>query len=90
MSHVKAGGSSKNVHNNAGHRLGVKVFGGQSVKSGAVIVRQVGATKIAGPGTYVSRNFTIHAAQDGVVKFVKRKVRTFTGKTVYRTHVSVE
>ncbi|MCL2280505.1 bL27 family ribosomal protein [Candidatus Saccharibacteria bacterium] len=90
MSHVKAGGSSKNVHNNAGHRLGVKVFGGQKVKSGAVIVRQVGATKIAGPGTYVSRNFTIHAGRDGVVKFVKRKTRTFTGKTVYRTQVSVE
>ncbi|MCL2174399.1 bL27 family ribosomal protein [Candidatus Saccharibacteria bacterium] len=90
MSHVKAGGSSKNVHNNAGRRLGVKVFGGQTVKNGAVIVRQVGATKIAGPGTYVSRNFTIHAGQDGVVKFVKRKVRTFTGKTTYRTQVSVE
>jgi len=90
MSHVKAGGSSKNVHNNAGHRLGVKVFGGQKVNAGQVIVRQVGATKIAGPGTYTSRNFTIHAKIDGVVKFVKRKVRTFTGKTVYRTQVCVE
>ena len=90
MSHVKAGGSSKNVHNNAGRRLGVKVFGGQKVKNGAVIVRQIGATKIAGSGTYVSRNFTIHAGRDGVVKFVKRKVRTFTGKTVWRTQVCVE
>lgn len=90
MSHVKAGGSSKNVHNNAGRRLGVKVFGGQKVKSGAVIVRQIGATKIAGPGTYVSRNFTIHAKKDGIVKFLRRKVRTFTGKTVWRTQVSVE
>ena len=59
MSHVKAGGSSKNIHNNAGQRLGVKVFGGQKVSAGQVIVRQVGATKVAGPGTYVSRNFTI-------------------------------
>jgi large subunit ribosomal protein L27 len=90
MSHVKAGGSSKNVHNNAGHRLGVKVFGGQQVGAGQIIVRQVGATKIAGPGTYVSRNFTIHAQKDGVVKFLKRKVRTFTGKTAWRTQVSVE
>ncbi len=55
-----------------------------------MIVRQVGATKIAGPGTYTSRNFTIHADKDGVVKFVKRKVRTFTGKTVRRTQVTVE
>ena len=90
MSHVKAGGAAKNVHNNAGHRLGVKRFGGQKVNAGEVIVRQVGATKIAGPGTYTSRNFTIHAAKDGVVKFVKRKVRTFTGKTVSRTQVTVE
>ena len=90
MSHVKAGGSAKNIHNNAGHRLGVKRFGGQRVSAGEVVVRQVGATKIAGPGTYTSRNFTIHAAQDGVVKFVQRKVRTFTGKTVRRTQVTVE
>lgn len=90
MSHVKAGGSAKNIHNNAGHRLGVKRFGGQRVSAGEIIVRQVGATKIAGPGTYTSRNFTIHAAKDGVVKFVQRKVRTFTGKTVRRTQVTVE
>jgi len=90
MSHVKAGGTAKNVHNNPGHRLGVKVFGGQKVTAGAVIVRQVGATKIAGPGTYVARNFTVHAAKDGVVKFIKRKVRNFTGKTVWRTQVCVE
>jgi large subunit ribosomal protein L27 len=89
MSHVKAGGSSKNIHNNAGRRLGVKVYGGQSVNAGQVIVRQIGATKIAGPGTYVSRNFTIHAEKAGVVKFVRRKVRKFTGKTVWRTQVSV-
>ena len=90
MSHVKAGGTAKNIHNNAGARLGVKRFGGQKVSAGEVLVRQVGATKIAGPGTYVSRNFTIHAQKDGVVKFIKRKVRTFTGKTVWRTQVCVE
>ena len=90
MSHVKAGGSSKNIHNNAGQRLGVKVFGGQKVSAGQVIVRQVGATKVAGPGTYVSRNFTIHADKDGVVKFVRRKIKSFTGKTVWRTQVCVD
>ena len=90
MSHVKAGGSSKNLHNNAGQRLGVKIFGGQKVNAGQVIVRQVGATKIAGPGTYVSRYFTIHADKDGVVKFVRRKIKNFTGKTVWRTQVCVD
>ena len=47
MSHVKAGGTSKNLHNNAGQRLGVKRFGGQQVKTGEVLVRQTGATKIS-------------------------------------------
>ena len=89
MSHVKAGGSSKNIHNNPGQRLGVKRFGGQKVKSGEVIVRQVGASKIAGPGTYVIRNFTIHAAKDGTVQFKEIKVRRFTGKTTRRTQVLV-
>ena len=58
MSHVKAGGSSKNIHNNAGQRLGVKRFGGQKVNTGEILVRQTGSNKIAGPGTFVSKNFT--------------------------------
>ena len=90
MSHVKAGGSSKNVHNNAGARLGVKRFGGQKVNAGEVLVRQTGATKVAGPGTYMSRNFTIHAAAAGTVAFKKIKKAMFTGKTATRTQVVVE
>ncbi len=90
MSHVKAGGSSKNVHDSPGQRLGVKRFGGQKVSAGEVIVRQVGETKQAGPGTYLSRNFTIHAAKDGVVGFKSVKTKRFTGKTARRTQVVVE
>lgn len=90
MSKVKAGGSSKNVHDSPGQRLGVKLFGGQKVKTGQVIVRQVGQTKRAGPGTKLSRNFTIHADRDGVVAYKTRKVKTFSGKTVPRVEVSVE
>lgn len=90
MSHVKAGGTSKNIHNNAGQRLGVKRFGGQTVRAGEVLVRQTGSTKIAGPGTYISNNFTIHAAQDGVVAFQKVKKSRFTGKTATRTQVLVK
>lgn len=90
MSHVKAGGTAKNIHDSPGQRLGVKIFGGQKVKTGQVIVRQVGMTKRPGVGTTLSRNFTIHAARDGVVNFKTRKVRRFTGKTVRRTEVTVE
>ena len=90
MSKIKAGGAAKNVHDSPGQRLGVKLFGGQKVKTGGVIVRQVGQTKIAGPGTFLSRNFTIHAAKDGVVTFRKLKKRMFSGKTVNRVEVIVE
>ncbi len=89
MSHVKAGGTAKNVHDSPGQRLGVKLFGGQSVKTGQVIVRQVGMTKRPGKGTFMSRNFTIHAAQDGIVAYQKRRVRSFSGRTITRTEVTV-
>lgn len=90
MSHVKAGGAAKNVHDSPGQRLGVKLFGGEKVKTGQVIVRQVGMTKRAGKGTTLSRNYTIHAEHDGVVSYKTRKVRRFTGKTVRRTEVTVK
>ncbi|MDR0980138.1 MAG: bL27 family ribosomal protein [Candidatus Nomurabacteria bacterium] len=90
MSHVKAGGTAKNIHNNAGQRLGVKRFGGQKVKAGEVLVRQTGATKLAGEGTYLSRNFTIHAKKDGVVKFTRTKKTSFAGSKQTRTVVNVE
>lgn len=90
MSKVKAGGSSKNNHDSPGKRLGVKLFGGQKVKVGQVIVRQTGLTKRAGRGTKLSRNFTIHASKDGIVSFNSKKIRLFSGKTVRRTEVTVE
>lgn len=89
MSKVKAGGSSKNVHDSPGQRLGVKIYGGQKVKTGQVIVRQVGATKRAGDGAFMSRNYTIHAAKDGIVTYKQRRYRLFTGKTVPRTEITV-
>ncbi|MGZ6005706.1 MAG: 50S ribosomal protein L27 [Candidatus Saccharimonadales bacterium] len=90
MSHVKAGGAAKNVHDSPGKRLGVKLFGGQKVSEGQIIVRQVGQTKRAGKGTFLSRNYTIHAAKDGIVNFKSRKVRLFSGKSVRRTEVTVD
>jgi large subunit ribosomal protein L27 len=90
MSHVKAGGTSKNNRNNAGPRLGVKLYAGQKVRTGQIIIRQVGMNKRAGEGTTLSRNYTIHAAKDGIVNFRSRKVRLFSNKSVRRTEVVVE
>jgi len=69
MAHKKAGGSSRNGRDSAGQRRGVKRFGGQVVRAGNILVRQVG-TKIH-PGTNVGlgRDYTLFAKVDGVVKF---------------------
>lgn len=90
MSKTKAGGTSKNIHDSPGQRLGVKVFGGQNVKTGDVIVRQIGMSKRAGSGTFMSRNYTIHAAKAGVVRFNERRVKSFGGTSQRRTEVTVE
>jgi len=89
MSHIKAAGAAKNTKDSPGQRLGIKLSGGQAAKTGQVVVRQVGLTKRAGKGTKLSRNFTIHAATDGVVTYKVRRVRRFTGKTVRRTEVTI-
>lgn len=90
MSHVKSGGKISDKGNVSGKRLGTKLFGGQKVAVGQVIIRQTGSTKIAGDGTFMSKNFTIHAAKDGIVAFKKVKKSRFTGKTATRTQVLVK
>jgi large subunit ribosomal protein L27 len=69
MAHKKAGGSSRNGRDSIGQRRGVKKFGGETVKAGNIIVRQLG-TKIH-PGTNVGcgRDYTLFAKVDGVVTF---------------------
>ncbi len=71
MAHKKAGGSSRNGRDSAGQRRGVKMFGGQPVKAGNIIVRQLG-TRIH-PGTNVGcgKDYTLFSKIDGVIKFEK-------------------
>jgi large subunit ribosomal protein L27 len=90
MSKIKAGGTAKNVHDSPGQRLGVKISGGSSAKTGQIIVRQIGMTKRAGAGTFMSSNYSIHASRNGVVKFKKRRIKTFSGRSQPRTEVIVE
>lgn len=89
MSKTKAGGSVRNVHDSPGQRLGVKRFGGQTVTTGDIIVRQRGTSKIAGSGADYGRDHTIYATRDGVVSFKTKKVTRFTGAKARRTEVSV-
>lgn len=67
MAHKKAGGSSKNGRDSNPQYRGVKVFGGQTVTAGSVLVRQVGGTFKAGNNVGLGRDFTLFAMCDGVV-----------------------
>lgn len=70
MAHKKAGGSkARQKSNKEGKRLGVKLFGGQAVKTGQIIVRQHSSVYKAGENVGVGRDYTIFALKDGQVKF---------------------
>jgi large subunit ribosomal protein L27 len=78
MAHKKAGGSSRNGRDSAGRRLGVKKFGGESVISGNIIVRQRGTKWWPGQNVGMGKDHTIFATEVGNVKFHKGfKGRTF-------------
>lgn len=69
MAHKKAGGSSRNGRDSESKRLGVKVFGGQVIKAGGIIVRQRGTRLHAGVNVGCGRDHTLFAKADGVVRF---------------------
>ncbi|MFQ5576673.1 MAG: 50S ribosomal protein L27 [Anaerolineae bacterium] len=69
MAHKKGGGSSRNVHNSPGQRLGVKKFGGEAVRAGNIIVRQRGTKFYPGHNVGLGRDHTIFSLIDGFVKF---------------------
>ena len=69
MAHKKAGGSSRNGRDSESKRLGVKVFGGQLVPAGSIIVRQRGSTFRNGDNVGCGRDFTLFAKVTGTVKF---------------------
>lgn len=78
MAHKKAGGSSRNGRDSAGRRLGVKLYGGQAVIPGNIIVRQRGNKFWPGEGVGQGKDHTIFATAEGAVKFYKGlKGRTF-------------
>jgi large subunit ribosomal protein L27 len=69
MAHKKGLGSSRNGRDSNPKMLGVKVFSGQDVKAGMIIVRQRGTKFRPGPGAGIGRDDTIFATQDGRVEF---------------------
>ena len=71
MAHKKGQGTSSNGRDSHSQRLGVKVFGGQKILAGGIIVRQRGSKHHAGDGVGIGRDWTLFALRDGTVKFDK-------------------
>ena len=82
MAHKKAGGSSRNGRDSASQRRGVKRFGGQSVRAGNILVRQVGTKFHPGQNVGMGKDYTLFARIDGVVRF-ERKGKSRQKVSVY-------
>ena len=69
MAHKKGAGSTRNGRDSTSQRRGVKVYGGESVTAGSILVRQVGGSIAAGKNVGLGKDFTLFALVDGVVKY---------------------
>ena len=73
MAHKKGAGSSKNGRESESKRLGVKIFGGQQIIAGNIIVRQRGTKHNPGNNVGIGKDHTLFALTNGVVKFTKKR-----------------
>lgn len=90
MAHKKAGGSTQYGRDSISKRLGVKLYEGQTVKTGNIIVRQRGTKIRPGKGVMQGADDTLFAVVDGIVRFNTKKVRKFHGKLEEAKFVFVE
>ena len=89
MAHKKAAGSVKNLKDSQPKYRGVKVFWGQPVVAGNIIIRQKGSKYECGKNTYEAADFSILAEKDWVVAFKKKNFKKFNGRTYLKTVVEV-
>jgi large subunit ribosomal protein L27 len=82
MAHKKGAGSTRNGRDSNSQKRGVKVYGGERVSAGSILVRQVGATIHAGRNVGLAKDYTLFALVDGVVKYEWR-TRTQRKVSVY-------
>ena len=73
MAHKKGAGSSKNGRESHSKRLGVKIYGGQEITAGKIIVRQRGTVHKPGSNVGLGKDHTLFALTNGIVKFTKKK-----------------
>lgn len=72
MAHKKAGGSSRNGRDSNGQRRGVKRYGGQPVRAGSILVRQLGTPIHPGENVGMGKDFTLFAKIDGIVSYERQ------------------
>lgn len=89
MAHTKAKGSTKLGRESQSKRLGVKLFGGEVVRAGGILIRQRGSKWYAGVGVIKTGDDTLQASIDGVVKFYRKRVKNFNNKVTQKTFISV-
>lgn len=80
MAHTKAAGSTRLGRESASKRLGVKLFDGQTVKTGFVLIRQRGTKWFPGENVKRGRDDTLYSIKNGVVKFTTKKLKRFDGR----------
>jgi len=73
MAHKKGAGSSRNGRDSQSKRLGVKLFGGQTVKAGNILVRQRGTKHNPGLNVGLGRDHTLFALTDGIIEFKRKR-----------------
>ena len=74
MAHKKGQGSSRNGRDSNPHYLGVKMYAGQAVKAGSILVRQFGTKFFPGSNVGMGRDYTLFAEAEGTVRFQGRRV----------------
>lgn len=89
MSHVKAGGTVKNLSDSKPKFLGTKLYDGQKAKPGSVIVRQRGTKILAGENVKIGKDHTLFAVKEGVIKFSEKRKTRFNGQNKKYKIVSV-
>jgi len=83
VAHKKAGGSSRNGRDSKGQRRGVKLFSGQTVPAGSIIIRQLGTRVHPGENVGMGRDYTLFARVNGTVQFVDKGKRKFVNILPY-------
>ena len=90
MAHTKQGGKTRQHKQRPGNRLGIKLFGGETAKTGMILVRQRGTKIKPGDNVKKGKDDTLYAQIPGKVKFYQKKIRRFDGRLKLAKFVTID